>query len=391
MASAIVRNTQRAPVKPSSEKGQAEMSQRISYLVLLLALLCCQDQVTAAGAPAPSPIKSDEQVVFFPTRARQVDPAPDSDWEVDIHGWIFEPGEPDPGPVLLKQLTGIDLEDLQPMELTLLKQRAAFFTVDNERGKAIPIRIGERVEVLPESEANGHFRGRIRLTSAEVHQIAGEARKQLTYRAVMRPGDERLIQGTVHLMPRPAVHVVSDIDDTIKVSQVRDKPELLMNTFCRPFRPAPGMAELYRKWDAENVRFHYVSASPWQLYPPLAEFIREHQFPGGTFAMKPFRIQDGTALNVLGTQNTYKRSIIEPLIEQFPHDQFVLVGDTGEQDPEIFARLAADYPQVVRVFLRNVTGRAPADFQKLFEPIAADRWQLFREPAEIRWGPTEVK
>ncbi len=149
----------------------------------------------------------------------------------------------------------------------------------------------------------------------------------------MRPGDERLFQGTVHLMPRPAVHVVSDIDDTIKVSQVRDKPELLMNTFCRPFRPAPGMAELYRKWDAGNVRFHYVSASPWQLYPPLAEFIREHRFPGGTFAMKPFRIQDGTALNVLGTQNTYKRSIIEPLIQQFPHDQFVLVGDTGEQDP----------------------------------------------------------
>jgi hypothetical protein len=369
------------------------MSKCVSYLVLLF-LLSCQGRISAADAPAiESPIKSDEEVVFFPTRAWQTDPGPgpDSDWDVEIHGWIFEPGESDPDPVLLKQLTGIDLEALQPTELLLLKQRAALFTVDNERGKAIPIRIGERVEVLPKSEANGHFQGQFHLTAAEVLAIAGEARNQLSYRAVMRPGDERLIQGTVHLIPRPAVHVVSDIDDTIKVSQVRDKPELLMNTFCRPFRPAPGMAELYRKWDAKGVRFHYVSASPWQLYPPLAEFIREHQFPGGTFAMKPFRIQDGTALNVLGTQNTYKRSIIEPLIQQFPQDQFVLIGDTGEQDPEIFARLAADYPQVVRVFLRNVTDQTPADFQKLFEMVPADRWQLFREPAEFRWSPTAVK
>ncbi len=157
MASAIVRNTQRAPVKPSSEKGQAEMSQRISCLVLLLALLCCQDQVTAADAPAASPIKSDEEVVFFPTPARQVDPAPDSDWEVDIHGWIFEPGEPDPGPVLLKQLTGIDLEALQPAELTLLKQRAALFTVDNERGKAIRSASESELKSCPNRKRMGIF------------------------------------------------------------------------------------------------------------------------------------------------------------------------------------------------------------------------------------------
>jgi len=43
------------------------------------------------------------------------------------------------------------------------------------------------------------------------------------------------------------------------------------------------------------------------------------------------------------------------------------------------------------VFLRNVTDQTPADFQKLFELVPADRWQLFREPGEIEWSPKEVK
>jgi phosphatidate phosphatase APP1 len=145
----------------------------------------------------------------------------------------------------------------------------------------------------------------------------------------------------------------------------------------------PGMPELYRGWAGENVRFHYVSASPWQLYQPLAEFLAARKFPAGTFHMKLFRLKDRTALNLFGAQEDYKRGVIEPLLKRFPHDRFVLVGDTGEQDPKIYAGLARDYPQVSRILIRSVAGETAADYRQTFAGLAADRWQVFRDPAEV--------
>lgn len=334
---------------------------------------------------AKSPIKSDERVTFYPTLGWRVDQTPSADWEINVHGCIFEPGNRGDGLKLLRELTGIDIEKLTPEELKLFTQRAELFAVDHERGKAVPVQIGGRTFTLPESEANGHFQGRIRLTDAEVHAATGGKLGELSVAAILRPDDARAMAGTVHLVPRsPMVHIVSDIDDTIKISHVRDKSELLWNTFCRPFRPAPGMAELYRSWAAEDVRFHYVSASPWQLYSPLAAFLSEHNFPAGSFGMKHFRLQDRTVLNLFSSQEGYKRSVIEPLLKQFPHDRFVLVGDTGEQDPKIYAGLARDYPQVSRIFIRNVTQQSTDAFRETFQGLADDRWQIFLEPTEIK-------
>ena len=334
---------------------------------------------------AKSPIKSDEMVIFYPTLGWRVDETLNSDWEIEIHGCIFEPGNSSNGLKFLRELTGIDIKKLTPEELNLFGQRAELFAVDHERDKAVPVQIGGRAITLPESEANGHFQGRIRLTDAEVKAATGGKFGELSVAAILRPDDSRTMMGTVHLVPRsPMVHIVSDIDDTIKISQVRDKSELLWNTFCRPFRPAPGMADLYRSWAADDVRFHYVSASPWQLYSPLAVFISEHEFPAGSFHMKHFRLQDRTVLNLFGSQEGYKRSVIEPLLKQFPNDRFVLVGDTGEQDPKIYAGLARDYPQVSRIFIRNVTHEGTESYRETFKGLPANRWQLFRETSEIK-------
>ena len=345
-----------------------------------------------APKPEPkvtSPIKSDEQVIFYPTLGWPTDDKPDADWEIEIHGCIFEAGRHAAGVKLVRELTGIDDAQLAAEELRTFQQRAELFAVDHERGKAIPIRIGERAFTLPESEANGHFQTRLRLTQAEVNAASAGKFRELPFAAILPKLDSRAFLGTVHLVPKPPVwHVLSDIDDTIKISQVRNKPELLLNTFCRPFRPVPGMAELYRSWSADDVRFHYVSASPWQLFSPLVAFTREHDFPAGAFHMKLFRLQDRTALNLFGSQEEYKRGVIEPLLKQFPHDRFVLVGDSGEQDPKIYAGLARDYPQQVsHIFIRNVTNETPDTFRDTFTDLPADRWQVFREPSEIKFTP----
>ena len=70
---------------------------------------------------------------------------------------------------------------------------------------------------------------------------------------------------TIYVLASHGVSVISDIDDTIKVSEVLSKRALLKHTFYSYFKPVEGMSELYQKWSEQKCQFHYVSASPWQL------------------------------------------------------------------------------------------------------------------------------
>ncbi len=71
---------------------------------------------------------------------------------------------------------------------------------------------------------------------------------------------------TVYVLARHGLSVISDIDDTVKISNVLSKRSLLKHTFYSYFKPVEGMSELYQKWSEQKCQFHYVSASPWQLY-----------------------------------------------------------------------------------------------------------------------------
>jgi hypothetical protein len=71
---------------------------------------------------------------------------------------------------------------------------------------------------------------------------------------------------TIYVLARHGVSVISDIDDTVKISNVLSKRSLLKHTFYSYFKPVEGMSELYQKWYDQKCQFHYVSASPWQLY-----------------------------------------------------------------------------------------------------------------------------
>lgn len=343
-----------------------------------------------------SPIKKDEEVVFYPTVGWFVgiphEPENQYGFEIEIHGCIFEAGKHAVGVKLIRELTGIDDTKLTIEEARLFQQRAELFAVDHERGKAIPIRIGDSTYLLPESEANGHFQGRIRLGEKAIATLSEDRFRELQVVAVTRDGDDRTLAGQVHVAPMtpPVVRVISDIDDTIKISQVRNKPELLLNTFCRPFRPVLGMSDLYRTWAEQEARFHYVSGSPWQLYSPLAEFIREHKFPAGSFHMKLFRPTDRTAKSLFGSQVEYKRGVITSLFDKFPRDRFILVGDSGEQDAKIYSDLARENPRLVsHILIHNVTDEPLDVFRETFAGLPDDQWQVFHEPSEIKFRLSE--
>jgi hypothetical protein len=325
-------------------------------------------------------VKDDERVLLFPTSAYR-DPAGEA-WVVPIHGWIFEPEESSlwrrAAVESLAAALGLGGEAL---DNELFRQRAPMFLVDNERGKRLEIRVAGRGFLAEASEPNGHFFGLARIPPDATGEIARDG--WLDLEVALRDGDRRRFAGMSRLLAPRGLSVISDIDDTIKVSNVTDKRELLANTFLRPFKSVPGMAALYRDWARAGAAFHYVSSSPWQLYPALSAFLEDAGFPAGSTHLRNFRVKDESFLELFGAPDAFKLPTIEALLARHPERGFVLVGDSSERDPEIYAEIARRHRgQVRHVFIREVpeAGDARLRVAAAFAGLPENLWTLFRAP-----------
>ncbi len=326
-------------------------------------------------AAADSPIKDDEEVVLFATVAHQ----DGKDWVVPLHCWIYE-RETDSrwraGALSgLRRALGLAEGDAR---LARFAAVAGWFLVDNERGKRIPVQVGTLEGILDRSAASGHARGLIRVP------VAGGATEWLTVETAARDG--RRFRGRVRLVAPTGVSVVSDVNDTIKVTEVlAGKSRVLERTFLEPFEPVGGMAALYRSWSDRGAVFHYVSASPWHLYPELAGFLAASGLPEGSFHLRDFRFKDSTRWNLLESARRHKSDAIEELLARFPQRRFVLVGDSGERDPEIYGELARRHPgRIAAILIRRLDAdgwtdaRSRAAFARVKAPV-----HLFRDPTEL--------
>ncbi|MFO1352152.1 MAG: phosphatase domain-containing protein [Gammaproteobacteria bacterium] len=356
----------------------AAMRKRLGALFLLLGA------VAWARADVP---KADEQVILFPALAWHTEDG----WAVDIHGWIFEPNLFGEISGLFRKAIGLPAASLNADEESILAQRAHWFTVDNEGGKRLAVTLNGRAYELAESKPNGHFRSQLSVSAAEAEQLRARAAAlgaRPSASIVTTFSDDRRFKGDLLFLEKQGVSVISDIDDTIKISVVTDKRELLKNTFLRPFQPVPGMAELYQRWAREaHAEFHYLSASPWQLYVPLDDFLRRHGFPQGSFHLKLFRWKDSSFFNLFEDPIQYKEDAIADLLGRYPDRRFLLIGDSGEKDPETYGAIARRYSrQVAAIVIRAVAAadNNPARFQTAFTGLSPALWQVFSNPDQIR-------
>ena len=221
-------------------------------------------------------------------------------------------------------------------------------------------------------------------------------------------GDTRSFQGTSQLVDPVGISVISDIDDTVKISHVLEKKRLLRHTFLEEFKAVPGMSRLYQSWkEQHNASFHFVSSSPWQLYEEIASFLAREGFPAASFHLKSIRLKDRTLLSLFADPMASKLSKISSIMETYPQRRFVLVGDTGERDPEVYGELCRRYPdRVVRVFLRDVTSHlsdelvrelnkkeekkrsgivinGPDRFANAFQGVPLETWSLFTDASTL--------
>src|SRR5437867_4059703 len=254
------------------------MITRIAAL-LILSVLC------SLG----SELHQDERLVLFPTCAWQQE----NGWDIELHGRVYESERARVLGSVLRRIIGIDQDKLTAVERAIYRERTRYFLADNERAKVITLQIGSRRYLAPATAPNGHFRTIWHLNDAEFAALPRTGHV-LCVSALLSPADTRTFSGEIYVVSDRGLSVISDIDDTIKISEVRDHHALLLNTFCRPFEAVPGMSDFYRKLAAENAQFHYVTASPWQLYDPISAFLQENGFPQGTFHMKNFRLKDSS-------------------------------------------------------------------------------------------------
>lgn len=342
-------------------------------------------------------IHRDDALIFFPTIGHY--DSASAVWHLPLHGWVFKPETNSlrraAAVNLLRSWLGLERASI---EGELFAERLWAFLVDNQPRKAVTIRVGSDSFELAPSTANGHILDALRLPAGAVEAALAEQadgqgspalNRWLNLDVVMPPGDERRVRAALHLLGEQGLSVISDIDDTIKITHVHDRAALLRQTFFRDFEAVPGMADLYRRWQAAGAAFHYVSRSPWQLYTPLAEFVLDHGFPAGTFHMRNFRWKNASTLES-DKDGSKKLAVIAEIFANLPQRRFICVGDSGEHDPEVYAELARRHPQqVARIVIRCVAGeeRRSARLLRTFAGLPETMWQAFVEPDEL---PSEI-
>lgn len=340
------------------------------------------------------PIREHDEVVFFPSAGAWCQES--RVWKVRISGAIYDPQKVKIRKKLmvrlLRRVMKVPLEELKG---ELFQQRIEPFTANLLKGRGIRIRIGsQEFEFATKSKRNGHFSEDIAFSQEEIDVLVEEGavtNRVLCFQLVLPDGDDRTVNGRVHLLPPTGNSVISDVDDTIKITSVGNRDELLKNTFLREFRAIDGMSRIYKDWSDQGIDFHFVSASPWQLITPLSHLLSTESFPLGTFDLRVFRWRDQVIKRVVSNKWVGKSKVIRGLIQRFPERKYFLIGDSVERDPELYAHLAEEFNQQIRgIFIRQVPGFAMSEsrISKIRSQINQTEFAMYDCQSEL---PNELR
>ena len=156
--------------------------------------------------------------------------------------------------------------------------------------------------------------------------------------------------------------VISDIDDTVLVTDATNllqtaKLTFLGNAYTR--LPFAGIAAFYRALQSGPVTtlfnpIYFVSSSPWNLYDLLVDFFRIQGIPKGPILLRDLSFSP-KLLSAEG-HHTHKLAMIQKVLDVNPQLPFVLIGDSGQQDPEIYAQVVRENPGRIRaIYIRDVS------------------------------------
>ncbi len=212
-----------------------------------------------------------------------------------------------------------------------------------------------------QADSHGYLSTCMQLPAPQVSALWREYLVEL-----LEPEAEEAVSGRGEILvatPSARRVIVSDIDDTVVFTGVSNKLKMLWRLFAHDAQdrvPFPGVAPLYRGLFAgpggeERNPLIYLSRSPWSIYPTLEEFFQLHEIPAGPV----LQLRDW-GINLRHPYprraRTHKRDVLERVIAVFPEDlPLVLLGDSGQRDPELYTALARRYPgRVAAIYIRDL-------------------------------------
>jgi phosphatidate phosphatase APP1 len=161
----------------------------------------------------------------------------------------------------------------------------------------------------------------------------------------------------------PKFGIISDIDDTILVShatRIHRKLELVLTKNAKTRMPFRGVKSFYNALHHEekiplNPVF-YVSSSEWNLYDFLEDFCDTQQIPKGVFMLKDLKENLWNLITTGGGSHRHKATKIRRILDLYEGLNFVLIGDSGQRDAEIYAEIIANYPgRILASYIRDVS------------------------------------
>ena len=170
-------------------------------------------------------------------------------------------------------------------------------------------------------------------------------------------------EGSVFIPFSSQYGFISDIDDTFLVSHssnLRKRLFVLFTQNARSRRPFEGAVEHYQLLSKGNTSsqhpnpFFYVSSSEWNLYDYILEFTRVHQIPEGVFLLNQLKLFS-QLLKTGQSHHQTKFTRIARILEHYPHQKFILLGDSSQQDPYIYEAIVSHFPaQIFAVYIRDI-------------------------------------
>jgi len=186
------------------------------------------------------------------------------------------------------------------------------------------------------------------------------------------------------LIPSPTgCALISDIDDTFIVSHSTSLFRKLYNLLTKSVetrRIFKGVVDHYQLLMNGQSREHsnpffYVSSSEWNLYDFIVEFCELNELPKGAFLLQDLKSGFRQLLKQSGGDHRHKEIKIIEILEKYPEYKVVLLGDSGQRDPEIYRSIAAQYPdRVAAIYIRDV--RKKSKRRKKVKRIGQDLKEL---------------
>lgn len=201
---------------------------------------------------------------------------------------------------------------------------------------------------------------------------------------------------TTHFAAPKGWMVISDIDDTTKITLTSSPIGILRSTFVSEPTPIAGMPDLYTKINSLlSPTWFYLSASPYNLYPFLRPFLLAH-YPPGTTILREASWQDigGFLTSLTRGTEAYKSFEMRKMHAMLPKRKVLCVGDSTQTDPEAYGDTYRKYGGgwIKKIFIRKVEGvegmdetekNAESRFEKAFKDVPRDVWHIFKEPGEL--------